>query len=98
MCPGRRAGAGLADQSLGSLEDLVVALVDAAIDLLGAEHAAPLCFFAFFESPLQFLLGQVDPELEDQRTVVDELLLETPDVVDAALELGVVDLAPSGDR
>ena len=79
--PGSVAGIGDAN---GAFRDLGQALVVLGVLLeLRRCHPDPQLLF---ESGLLVLLAQVEPELDDQATVVDEQLLEIDDTTELALE------------
>ncbi|MCY1291141.1 hypothetical protein D9M70_403180 [compost metagenome] len=87
--PGRELAVGAAQHQFGGLDDLVVDL-----RLLPVEHAdlplVPGIALQLLLTLLQLLLGEVEPELEDQRALVGEHPLGAHGLLDGLLHLAAL--------
>ena len=86
--PRRGAAAGAAQEALGGGNHGVVALVDLAVELVHAQRGA-VVLLRPLEPLLHLLLREMDPELQEQRAVVHERLLEALDVLGLARVVGI---------
>ncbi|MCY1497116.1 hypothetical protein D9M68_310710 [compost metagenome] len=90
--PGGVVAAGAAQHALAETHEAVVDL--ALLPVQRVELPAALgVLLQGLEALLELLLGQVEPELEDQRTLVAEHALEAFGLVDGLVQAGVLDLA-----